>query len=86
MPGAIPSLPQYAFVAWCCVEILMKSRRMRWMDHALHNEEIRNAYEILVGKPERKRPTGKTWHSWEGNIKKYLQGVGCEDVNSVHMA
>jgi len=56
------------------------------MDHALHNEEIRNAYEILVGKPERKRPTGKTWHSWEGNIKKYLQGVGCEDVNSVHMA
>jgi hypothetical protein len=26
-----------------------------------HMEEIRNAYKVLVGKPEGKRPHGK-WH------------------------
>jgi hypothetical protein len=28
-----------------------------------------NAYKILVGKPEGKRPLGRPGYSWEGNIK-----------------
>jgi hypothetical protein len=36
--------------------IIMKSRSMRWTGHAARMGEKRNAYRILVGKPERKRP------------------------------
>jgi hypothetical protein len=35
---------------------LMKSRRMRWAGHVARMGEKRNAYRILVGKPEGKRP------------------------------
>jgi hypothetical protein len=31
--------------------------------------EVRNAYEILVGKPEGIRPLGGTGCRWENNIK-----------------
>jgi len=30
----------------------MKSRKMRWVQHVAHMEEMRNAYKILVRKPE----------------------------------
>jgi hypothetical protein len=33
---------------------LIKSRRMRWAGHVAYMTEIRNAYKILVGKPEGK--------------------------------
>jgi hypothetical protein len=36
------------------------SRRMSWAGHAALMGEKRNAYRILVGKPEGKRPLGKT--------------------------
>jgi hypothetical protein len=32
------------------------SRRMRWAGHVASMEEKRNAYRILVGKPEGRRP------------------------------
>jgi hypothetical protein len=28
-----------------------------------------NVYRILVGKTEGKRPLGRPWHGWAGNIK-----------------
>jgi hypothetical protein len=33
----------------------IKSRRMRWVWYVAHMGEIRNAYKILIGKPEEKR-------------------------------
>jgi hypothetical protein len=33
------------------------------------NGETRNAYRILVGKPEGKRPLGRPRRRWVGNIK-----------------
>jgi hypothetical protein len=39
--------------------MVIKSRRMRWAGHIARMEEVRNAYNILVGKPEGKRPLGK---------------------------
>jgi hypothetical protein len=36
------------------------------------NVEKRNAYRILVGKPERKRPLGRPRHRWMYNIKMDL--------------
>jgi hypothetical protein len=38
--------------------------------------EKRNAYRILVGKPEGKRPLGRPRHRWEDNIKMDLREVG----------
>jgi hypothetical protein len=29
---------------------------MRWAGHAAYMEQMRNSYEVLVGKPEEKRP------------------------------
>jgi hypothetical protein len=41
---------------------MIKSRRMRWACCAAHMGELRNAYRILVGKPEGKR----VWLSIDG--------------------
>jgi hypothetical protein len=34
---------------------LHKSRMMRWVGHGARMGEMKNAYKILVGKPERKK-------------------------------
>jgi hypothetical protein len=39
---------------------MIKSRRMRWVGHVALMGEMRNSYSILVGKPEGKRPLGRT--------------------------
>ena len=36
-------------------------------------KEYRNAYRVLVGKPEGKRPLGRPRRRWEDNIKLYLR-------------
>jgi hypothetical protein len=38
--------------------------------------ENRNVYEILVGKPEGKRPLGRPRRRWEGNIRMDLKEIG----------
>jgi hypothetical protein len=40
------------------------------------NGEKRNAYRILVGKPEGKRPLGRLRRRWEDNIKMDLRDIG----------
>ena len=39
---------------------VIKSRRMRWAGHVASMGERRGVYRVLVGKPEGKRPLGKT--------------------------
>jgi len=36
--------------------IRVNKSRVRWAGHVARMEEIRNAYKMLVGKPEGKRP------------------------------
>jgi hypothetical protein len=38
---------------------VVKSRRMRWEGHVARIWEKRNAYKLLVGKPEGSRPLGR---------------------------
>jgi hypothetical protein len=38
--------------------------------------EMRNGYEIVVGKPAGKRPIGRRIHKWEDNIRMDLRQVG----------
>jgi hypothetical protein len=42
------------------------------MGHEVRIEEVKNAYKILVGKPEGKRPLGRTRRRWKNNIKIYI--------------
>jgi hypothetical protein len=42
--------------------MVIKSKRMRWTGHVAYMGEMRNAYIILVGKPEGKRPLRRTGH------------------------
>ena len=44
-------------------------------------EEGRGVHKVLVGKPEGKRPLGRTRRRWEDNIKIDLEevGRGCGD-------
>jgi hypothetical protein len=37
---------------------VIKSRMMKWAGHVAHMGEKRNTYEVLVGKPEGRRPLG----------------------------
>jgi hypothetical protein len=37
--------------------------------------EMKNAYKILVGKPEGKRPRGRPRRRWEYNIKMDLAEI-----------
>jgi hypothetical protein len=48
---------------------MIKSRRMRWAGHVARIEEKRNAYRLLVGKPEGKRPPGRPKRRWVDNIR-----------------
>jgi hypothetical protein len=38
---------------------VIKSRRMRWAGHVARMDEGRDAYRILVGRPEGRRPLGR---------------------------
>ena len=60
---------------------LIKSRRMRWAGHAACMEEGRGVHKVLEGKPEGKRPLGRSRRRWERNIKMDLQEMrmGCGD-------
>jgi hypothetical protein len=55
---------------------IIKSRRMRWTGHVGRMGEKRNAYRILVGKPEVKRPLGRPRRRWVDNIKMNLRKIG----------
>jgi hypothetical protein len=50
------------------------------------NGDKRNAYRILVGKPERKRPLGKPRHRWVYNIKMNPRETGWDGMDSIDMA
>jgi hypothetical protein len=55
---------------------IIKSRRMRWVGHVARMGKKRNAYRLLVGKPEGKRPQGRPRRRWVGNIRMDVGEVG----------
>jgi hypothetical protein len=48
--------------------------------------ENRNAYRLLVGKPEGKRPLGRPRHTLVDNIRMDLGEVGWSDVDWIGLA
>jgi hypothetical protein len=62
---------------YCSSNIMrvIKSRRI-WAGHVACMGESRGVYRVLVGKPEGKRPLGRSRRRWDDNIKMGLQEVG----------
>ena len=60
---------------------VIKSRRMRGVGHVARMGERRGVYRVLVGKPEGKRPLGRSRHRWEDNVK-----MGCAGMDWIELA
>jgi hypothetical protein len=54
---------------------MIKSRRMKWAGHVARMGEKRNAYGIVVGKPEGKIPLGRPRHRWVDNVKMDVRKI-----------
>jgi hypothetical protein len=65
---------------------MMKSRRIRWAGHVARMRETRNAYKILVGKPDRKRPLGRRRSRRVDNIKMDLGEIGWHGRDWIELA
>jgi hypothetical protein len=63
-----------------------KARRMRWVGHVARVGEVRGGYNILVGRPEGRRPLGRPRCRWENNIKMDLREIGFGDVDWMYWA
>jgi hypothetical protein len=65
---------------------IIKSRKMRWAGHVARIGEKRNAYRLLMRKPEGKRPLGRPRRRWVDNFKMDLGEVGWGDVDWIGLA
>jgi hypothetical protein len=63
---------------------MIKSRRMRWAGHVARMGEKRNACRILVGKPEGKRPLGRTRRRWVDNMD--FREMGWDGMDWIDLA
>jgi hypothetical protein len=69
-----------------CIIRIIKKRRMRWAGYVALMGEKRNAYRLLVGKLEGKRPLGRPRLRWADNITMDLGEVGWGDVDWMGLA
>jgi hypothetical protein len=65
---------------------IIKSRRMRWAGHVARIGEKRNAYRLLVGKSEERKPLGRPRRRWVDNIRMGFGEVGWGDVDCIGLA
>jgi hypothetical protein len=65
---------------------IIKSRRMRLAGHVAGIGEKRNAYRLLVGKPDGKRPLGRPRRRRVDNIRMDLGEVWWGDVDWIGLA
>jgi hypothetical protein len=64
---------------------MIKARRMRLAGHVVRIEKG-NAYRLLVGKPEGKRPLGRPRHRGADNIKMVLKQIGWGGMEWIDLA
>jgi hypothetical protein len=64
---------------------IIKARRMRWAGHVARMEEKRNAYRLLVGKPEGRRPLERPRRRWLDNIRMDLVELEWSDVDCLRI-
>jgi hypothetical protein len=64
---------------------IIKSK-MRWAGYVARMGEKRNAYRLLVGKPDGKKPLGRPRRRRVNNIRMDLGEVGLGDVDWIGLA
>jgi hypothetical protein len=64
---------------------VIKSKRIRWAGHVARLVYFVNAYNILVGKSEGRRPLGRPRRRWE-DTRMDLREIGWEAVDLLHLA
>jgi hypothetical protein len=64
----------------------MIKSRMRWAGHVARTWVNRNAYRILVGKPEGKRLLGKPRRRWVDYIAMDVRGIGWWGMDWIDLA
>jgi hypothetical protein len=65
---------------------VIKARKMRWAGHVARMGEVRDAYNILIGKPLGRRPLGRPRRGWEDNLEMNLEEIGFRDVDWINLA
>jgi hypothetical protein len=65
---------------------MIKSRKMRWAGHVTRMGDKRNAYRILMGKPEGRRSLGRPRRWWVNNIKIDFREIGWDDMDWIDLA
>ena len=59
----------------------VNSKMMNWVGHVARMGMKRNAYAVLVGKPEGRRPIRRPRHRWKFNSKIYRKEMGLNSVD-----
>jgi hypothetical protein len=65
---------------------MIKSRRMKWTGHIARMGAKRNAYRILVGKPDGKRSLKRPRHRWVDNIKIDFREIEWDGMDWIELA
>jgi hypothetical protein len=60
-------------------------RRLTWAGHVAQMGEKWNAYRILVGQPEGKRPLKRPRRMWVDNIKMDLREIGWDGMDCIDL-
>jgi len=68
------------------MEYYLGEQIKRWKRHVARMGVTRGANRVLVGKPEGKKPLGRTRHRWEDNINMDLQEVGWVGMDWIDLA
>jgi hypothetical protein len=65
---------------------IIKERRMRWAGHVAQMGEKRNAYRLLMGKPEGRKSLGRPRRRWLDNIRMDFAEMAWGDVDWISVA
>jgi hypothetical protein len=65
---------------------MIKSNRMRLAEHVARVGAKRNAYGLLVGTPDGKKPLERQRRRWVDNIKMDLRGLGWGGMDWIDLA
>jgi hypothetical protein len=65
---------------------VIKSRRLKLAGHVACMGKGRDIYRVLVGRPESKRPLGRSRRRWEDNIKLDVREIGIIEANWIQLA
>ena len=62
------------------------ARKVSWAGHVTHMGGTQNAFRILAGVPEGKKPHGTPRHRWNVNSKCDLKDLCCESMDWIQLS